>query len=198
MTRILHIDSSARAEGSITREVGAELVRRLTAEGGAEVRHRDLADDPVPFVDGDWVAANFTREDERTDAQRERLAGSDALVDELLEADVLVLDAPMYNFGIPAALKAWVDQVARVGRTFRYTSDGPEGLSGIGRAYVVVATGGTQLGSAIDHSSPYIKQIFGFLGIAEPEFIAAEKGDKDAALARIDALLGGTDASAAG
>jgi FMN-dependent NADH-azoreductase len=190
MSRILHVDASARGAGSLSREIGAELVRRLAGEGGAEVVHRDVAAEPVPFVDADWVAANFTREADRTADQQATLAGSDALVDELLATDVLVLATPMYNFSLPAALKAWVDQIARVGRTFRYTSDGPVGLSGVERAYVVVATGGTGIGSEIDHLTPYLRRILAFVGIDDVEFVAAEKGDRDGAQARLDELVG--------
>lgn len=188
MSRILHIDASARGAGSLSREIGAELVRRLAAPG-AEIVHRDLAADPPPFVHEAWVGANFTRADERSPAQREALAGSDALVDELVGADVLVLGVPVYNFGIPAVLKAWIDQVGRVGRTFRYTANGPEGLSGVGRAYLAVASGGTAVGSEIDFATPYLRHVLGFLGVEEVEIVAAAKGDRDAAFARLDSLL---------
>ena len=108
MPRILHIDASARREGSITREIGAELVSALAEQQGAEVVRRDLAVEAPGFVDGAWVAANFTAPDDRDAAARQRLAASDALVDELQDADVLVIGAPIYNFGVPAVLKAWI------------------------------------------------------------------------------------------
>ena len=195
MTRILHIDASARREGSITREIGAELVAALAASGGAQVTRRDLAVEAPGFVDGAWVAANFTAPDDRDAAGRQRLAGSDALVDELMDADVLVLGAPIYNFGVPAVLKAWIDQIARVHRTFRYTAEGPKGLLERKKAYVVVASGGTQVGSEIDFATPYLRHVLGFVGITDVEFVSAERGDVAGARDRVAELTGGSAAA---
>ena len=190
MPRILHIDASARREGSITREIGAELVSALAEQQGAEVVRRDLAVEAPGFVDGAWVAANFTAPDDRDAAARQRLAASDALVDELQDADVLVIGAPIYNFGVPAVLKAWIDQIARVHRTFRYTSEGPKGLLEGKKAYIVVASGGTGVGSEIDFASPYLRQVMGFVGIQDVEIVAAERGDVEGARARVAELTG--------
>ena len=196
MTRILHIDSSARTEGSITREIAAELVAALADAGAAEVVHRDLAVEAPGFVDGAWVGANFTAPDDRDAAAHQRLAASDALVDELVDADVIVLGAPVYNFGVPAVLKAWIDQIARVHRTFRYTSDGPVGLLEGKRAYLVVATGGTEVGSAIDFATPYLRHVLAFVGITEVEIVAAERGNVAAARDRVQQIVGAARSAA--
>ena len=109
-TKILRVDASGRYEGSTTRDLTDLLIRQFD---GAAVTTRDLAANPVEFVDEDWINANFTDPAERSDAQRTRLAGSDALVAEVQEADTLVIGVPIYNFGVPAVLKAWIDQIAR-------------------------------------------------------------------------------------
>jgi FMN-dependent NADH-azoreductase len=145
----------------------------------------------MPFVDAAWIDANFTAEESRTDEHREALALSDALVAELKEADILVIGTPVYNFSIPAALKAWIDMIARARLTFRYTENGPEGLLEGKKAYLVVATGGVPVGSAVDFATPYLKHVLAFIGITDVEVIAADKLNSqaeesmDAARARI-------------
>ena len=112
MTRtVLHIDSSARSEGSVSRDLSARIVSRL---GAAQVIRRDLAA-PLPLLDGAWVGANFTPADQRSDEQKQLLALSDSLVAELKQADTIVIGSPIYNFSVPSTLKAWIDLVARVG-----------------------------------------------------------------------------------
>ena len=119
--RVLRVDASARAEGSVTRLLADLLVQDLAERvSGLSVTRRDVAQG-LPFVDTAWVGANFTDPDTRSAAQRQTLAGSDALVAEVMEADVIVIGAPIYNFGVPATLKAWIDQIARARLTFRYT-----------------------------------------------------------------------------
>lgn len=173
MTHILHIDSSARGAPSLTRQAGARLVARLQADHpGSTVQTRDVAAG-LPFVDADWVGANFTDAGARTAAQRTVLAGSDALVAELKAADILVIGAPIYNFSIPASLKAWIDQVARARATFRYTAEGPVGLLEGKKAYILVASGGTPIGSDLDFATPYLRHILGFVGISDVEIISA-------------------------
>ena len=135
---------------------------------------RDLIDG-IGFVDESWIAANFTAAEERTVTQRERLSESDQLVAELQAADVVVIGAPVYNFGVPATLKAWVDQVARARVTFRYTDAGPEGLLEGKKAYVVIASGGVPVDSAVDFATPYLRHALGFLGIHDVEVIAADR-----------------------
>lgn len=190
MTTILHLDSSSRFDGSHSRSLTEEIAWRVGGDGGRILR-RDLADEPPAFVDQDWIFASFTPEAERDTAQRAALAASDALVRELQEADVLVLGVPIYNFGVPAAFKAWIDQVARAGVTFRYTQDGPVGLLRGKKVYVVHTSGGTRVGSAIDYASDYTRHVLGFLGITDVETIAADglMGDEAAGLEKARARI---------
>ena len=140
--KILEVSASGRRADSVSRKLSNELIEALeTREGAVEVTRRDLSDG-IPLVDERWIQANFTPEEERTRDQRDVLSVSDALVKELQAADVIVIGSPIYNFGIPAELKAWVDMIARARKTFRYTSNGPEGLLKGKKAYVVIASGG--------------------------------------------------------
>ncbi|MEO9598959.1 NAD(P)H-dependent oxidoreductase [Parasphingorhabdus sp.] len=123
----------------------------------------------------DWVHANFTDENERTDAQKAELALSDRLVDELIAADTLVIGTPIYNFSVPASLKAWIDMIARARKTFQYTANGPEGLLTGKKAYVLIASGGTEVGSDIDFASGYLRHILGFVGITDVTIVAADQ-----------------------
>lgn len=174
--RVLRVDASARAEGSITRLLGDRLVEVLAQRvSGLSVTRRDVAHG-LPFVDAAWVNASFADPDARNEAQREALAGSDALVAEVMDADVIVIGAPVYNFGVPATLKAWIDQIARARLTFRYTENGPQGLLSGKKVYILTATGGTEIGSAIDFATPWLKHVLGFLGITDVEVIAADRG----------------------
>jgi FMN-dependent NADH-azoreductase len=170
--RILRIDSSARRSGSVSRDLADRIVARIGA--GAQVTRRDLAGG-LPLIDEAWVQANFTPADKRTDAQRATLALSDALVAELVAADVVVIGLPIYNFGMPAALKAWVDLVARAGVTFRYTEAGPRGLLTGKRAIVAVASGGTEAGSDLDFATGYLRHVLGFMGIADVSLVTADR-----------------------
>lgn len=172
MTRILHIDSSARIQGSVTRDLSAAIVARISGPE-TEITRRDVSTG-LPFITEDWVNANFTPADARTDAQRDTLSQSDALVDELIAADTIVIGAPIYNFNVPAALKAWIDLVARAGRTFNYTENGPVGLLSGKRVVVAIATGGVPVGSEADHMSTYLRHVLGFIGLTDVEVIAAD------------------------
>jgi len=174
--RVLRVDASARAEGSVTRLLADQLVEDLAQRvPDLSVIRRDVAHG-LPFVDAAWVNANFTDPDARSDTQRQTLAGSDALVAEVMDADVIVIGTPIYNFGVPATLKAWIDQIARARLTFRYTENGPQGLLSGKKAYILAATGGTEVGSAIDFATPWLKCVLGFLGITDVEVIAADRG----------------------
>ena len=164
-THILRIDASARREGSVSRDLNDQIVARFEEAGDVKVTIRDLAS-PLPLLSEDWIGANFTPADDRDEAQVEALSLSDSLIDELKAADVLLIGLPIYNFGVPAVLKAWVDQVARVGVTFNYTENGPVGLLNGKRAIVTVASGGTQVGSDIDFATGYLRHVLGFLAVA--------------------------------
>lgn len=171
MTKVLKIDASGRTNGSISRDLSNRIAQNL-AKGG-DIVARDL-NDHLPFVDEEWIGANFTPADQRTEAQNAKLALSDSLIEELKAADTLVIGTPIYNFGIPATLKTWVDQIARAGVTFRYTETGPEGLLEGKKAVVAYASGGVPMGAAVDHVTPYLKTVLGFVGITEVEFLDAD------------------------
>ncbi|MEM7643657.1 MAG: NAD(P)H-dependent oxidoreductase [Pseudomonadota bacterium] len=186
MTRILRIDASARHDASTSRKLADRLIERL----GGDVTHRDLADPSLPHVDETWAGATFTPPADRSDDQKAALALSDALVAEVQDADILVISTPIYNFGVPAALKAWADQVGRVGVTFEYTENGPKGLLKGKRAIVAVASGGTKVGSDIDFATPWLKFYLGFIGITDVQIVAADglMGDPDG-VARAEAQI---------
>lgn len=177
MTKVLRIDASMRRDGSTTRALTDRTIARLE---GAEVTTRDLAEG-LPLIDEAWIGANFTPEAERTDEQRQTLVLSDRLIAEIKAADVIVIGVPVYNFGVPAALKAWVDQIARARVTFRYTESGPVGLLEGKRAILVAASGGTEIDSAIDFATPYLRHVLGFVGIHDVTVISAggqmQRGD---------------------
>lgn len=199
---LLRIDASARHDGSVTRQLGDEFEARwLAGHPGGDVVRRDLAE-PLPLLDAAWVDANLTDPAERSQAQRAALALSDRLIAELRLADAVLLTVPMYNFGVPAALKAWIDLVCRARETFAYTEQGPKGLLADRPVTIVLASGGVPMGSAVDFASDYLKHIFGFIGIGDVSLIAAERTnvDPDAALAgarrRLAALFDDNDAAA--
>ena len=186
LTRILRLDASANPESPVSRALGDCLVERLRQRGERfELRQRDLNDTPN-FIDAKWIAANLTAAESRDDAARQRLALSDELIAELQWADHVLLTTPMYNFGVPAPLKSWIDQVCRAGITFRYTPDGPVGLLEGKRADIVISTGGVPLGSPVDFVSGYLRQVFGFIGIDAVEIYGADRTniDHDASVAQ--------------
>lgn len=178
-TNILRIDASARSTQSVTRSLNDRIVERYHAAGAANVARRDLSD-PLPHISEDWVAANFTPDQSRNDTQRATLALSDELIAELRDADIVLIGLPVYNFGVPAALKAWIDLVARAGETFRYGETGPVGLLNGKRAIVTVASGGTEMGSDIDFATGYLQHVLGFIGITDVTFVAADRLALDA------------------
>lgn len=192
---ILRIDSSMRHDGSRSRRLTDQIVDRLTAAApGAQVTVRDLAASPVNFVDETWIGANFTPPEDRTAEQKAALAPSEALIGELRAADTIVIGVPVYNFSIPAALKAWIDLVARARETFRYSEAGPVGLLEGKRAILVFTSGGVAEGSETDFATPYLRFMLRFIGITDVEIVDAgrlmfEEAEKlDAAQARIEAL----------
>jgi len=195
---ILEISASGRGQDSVSRMLTNTIVDGLQRRVvDVDVVRRDLSAG-IPFVDAAWIAANFTAEAERTAEQRATLALSDALVSELQQADVVVIGSPIYNFGVPAVLKAWVDMTARARKTFRYTENGPEGLLKGKRAYVVIASGGVPVDSPVDFATPYLRHALRFVGITDIEVIAAEQlnskaaASVDAARARIADLVATT------
>jgi len=185
---ILRVDASARRDRSITRRLGDEVLRRLLTEHPeAVVTVRDLAD-PVDFIDEQWVSANLTDPAARDAQQRAALAASDRLVQELEAADTIVLTTPVYNFSVPAALKAWIDLVCRARLSFRYTENGPVGLLRDRPVYLVMTSGGVTFGSAADFASGYLRHIFAFIGVQDVRMVPAERTSIDAQASAINAL----------
>lgn len=170
-TKILHIDSSARRENSTTRDLSAKVVARFQP---SSVIRRDLAN-ALPLIDEEWVAANFTKEHERNAEQQKTLMLSDSLVEEIEASDVIVIGLPIYNFSVPTTFKAWIDLVARAGKTFRYSDAGPQGLLNGKRAIVAVASGGTRTGSEIDFATGYVRHMLAFIGITDVTFVSADQ-----------------------
>ena len=177
--RILRLDASANPGDSSSRKLGDYLIRQLEQGNPAiETRERDLNTD-LSFIDSNWIAANFTPSDERETTQKARLAFSDELIAELKWAEHIVLTTPMYNFGIPATLKAWIDLVCRAGVTFRYGANGAEGLLQGKRIDIVITTGGAPLDSPVDFVSGYLRQVFNFIGIEDINIIGADQMSVD-------------------
>ena len=164
--RLLHLDSSALGANSVTRELSAAIVARWQdAVPGLRVDYRDFDINPLPHLTGGALAG--------TDAAAK--AEGDAAMDQFLASDVIVIGAPMYNFGIPSTLKAWIDRIAVAGKTFRYTESGPEGLAKGKRVIVASGRGGVYGESnAADFQEAYLRHVFGFLGITDVEFVRAE------------------------
>jgi FMN-dependent NADH-azoreductase len=165
--KLLHIDSSALGNHSVSRNLTASIVEQFKhTRPETRVRYRDLAAQPLPH----WSPV--------ADASDPSALLGNEVMDEFLDADVIVIGAPMYNFGIPSQLKAWIDRVAVAGKTFRYTAAGPEGLAGGKRVIVASSRGGfygaDTAGAAMDFQENYLRALFGFLGIGEVEFVRAE------------------------
>lgn len=162
---LLHIDTSALGASSATREITAALVAGLREEtAGVTAEYLDLDVDPLPHLSGRILGGH----------DAEAAARSAAILEQFLAADTVVLGAPMYNFSIPSSLKAWIDRISVAGRTFRYTAEGPQGLVHGKRIVVVVASGGLHAGQPTDFVEPYLRQVFGFLGVTDLHFVRAD------------------------
>jgi FMN-dependent NADH-azoreductase len=172
---ILQINASARREGANSTRLANAIVDRLKAANpNAQVTLRDLAVTTHPMLDEAALGALFTPADQRTPEQAARVALDDALIAEIQAHDTVVLGVPMYNFGIPAQLKNWIDAIARAGVTFRYTEAGPEGLIKGKTVYLALARGGRYRDTDKDAQVPYLKNVLGFLGMTDLRFIYAE------------------------
>ncbi|RZI57211.1 MAG: FMN-dependent NADH-azoreductase [Rubrivivax sp.] len=176
---ILQINSSARrlheGQGSVSTLLANEVVAELVARNaGATTVVHDLAVRPVPPIDEATLGALFTPADARTQPQADRVAFNDQLIAELKSADVIVLTAPMINFGVTSQLKNWIDAVARAGATFKYGANGPEGLVTGKRVIVVSTRGGIYRDQPADSIVPYLRQTLGFLGMTDVKFVLAE------------------------
>ena len=179
-TTVLHIDSSPLGERSVSRKLTAKVLDALRAKDRhIKVLTRDIGANPLPHLSGVVIGAFFTPANQRDPAVDDAIRLSDQAVDELLGADVILIGAPMHNFGIPSSLKAWIDHIVRVGRTFRYGATGrPESLLPAGKRVIVASsrggiyTDGPQ--KPFDYQETYLAAVFGFLGVTDVSFIRAE------------------------
>ena len=195
-TTLLHIDNSVRGEESVSVQLTHYLIEALSERAdSAQVIAHDLGNEPLPQVSAEMLRTIHGSLEPKDEATRQQMALSDSLIEELMQADAIVIGAPMYNFGVPATLKAWIDHVCRARITFRYTENGPEGLTGIENGYIVVASGGTPIGSDYDFVSGYIQHVLRFIGVKNIHVIRADgsatQGGDVVALgkAQIDDLL---------
>jgi FMN-dependent NADH-azoreductase len=177
--KLLHVDSSILGDHSVSRKISAAAVAALRgAHPGLEVTYRDLDATPAPHQSGALLAARATDPGQRSADQARDVAAADAILDEFLAADIVVLGAPMYNFGIPSQLKSWIDHLAVAGKTFRYSEAGVEGLAG-GKRLILASSRGGFYGAdtpmaGLQHQESYLRGFFAFIGIPEIELVGAE------------------------
>ncbi|MEO0996109.1 MAG: NAD(P)H-dependent oxidoreductase [Pseudomonadota bacterium] len=175
MQTLLLLHTSLNGADSLSSALARDYAGRWSlARPGSRIVERDLATDPVPHLTAARFAAFGKSAEERSAGEQSLVAESDVLIDELTNADEIVIALPMYNFGIPSTLKAYIDHVARAGVTFRYTAEGPVGLLGAGRAVVFATRGGRYEGSPLDTQSDYVRDVLAFLGVADTRFVYAE------------------------
>lgn len=175
MKTLLQINTSIFSEGGQSSQLAERFVAAWRAANpDGRVRTRDLARNPLPHIDAERFGAFIAKPDERTAAQQKIVAESDALIAEIREANVIVLGLPMYNFGVPSTLKAYIDHIARAGVTFRYSDKGPIGLLSGKKVYVFAARGGIYAGTPRDTQTPYVRDVFAFLGMDDVELVYAE------------------------
>lgn len=174
--KILHIDSSLQASNSTSSKIAKKLIDKLDVNNAQQqqITYRDLNVSQVPHLTDAIFSAFHTPEAERTIEQQAAAAISDQLIDEVSDSDILVIAVPMYNFGVPSTLKAWIDHIARAGKTFAYTSEGPKPLLKMPKAYVIATRGGMYANTPADTQAPWLEQVLKFIGIPEVEFIFAE------------------------
>jgi FMN-dependent NADH-azoreductase len=176
---LLHIDSSILGDHSVSRKISAAAVASLRAANpGLKVTYRDLDAQPAPHQSGALMAARGLAPDARTADQTREVADADAILDEFLAADIVVIGAPMYNFGVPSQLKSWIDHLAVAGKTFRYSEAGVEGLAG-GRRVILASSRGGYYGAGtpiafLQHQESYLRGFLGFIGITDVEVVGAE------------------------
>lgn len=177
--KLLHIDSSVLGSNSVSRQLTADIVAQWKASHPATtVEYLDLAISAPSHLSLDSLGFRLTAGTELSEVQQRENAVSEAMVSQFLEADVIVVGAPLYNFSVPSQLKAWIDRVAQVGRTFKYTEKGPQGLAG-GKTVIVASTRGgvystSEGGRAMEHQESYLQTVFGFFGITDVRFVRAE------------------------
>ena len=175
MTKILQIKSSIFTAGGQSGQLADAFIKNLVAKNPrSEVVVRDFRKETVPHLDEARFQSFLAKPQERTAEQKEVVAYSDALIEEIKNADVIVLGLPMYNLGVPSNLKAYFDHIARAGETFKYTETGPVGLVSNKKVYVLATRGGKYQGTPYDLQTGYIKVFFGLIGITDVEFVYAE------------------------
>jgi FMN-dependent NADH-azoreductase len=198
MSTLLHIEASPRTARSHSRKLGLEYAAAWqSAHAGSRVITHDLVSEPPPFVSEDWTAAAYNDPAKRSADERSAIAVSDRYIDELLTADEILISTPIYNLSIPAALKAWIDQIVRFGRTFNRGATGFDGLVKGKKVTVVVASGSDfrpgQPGGAYNHIEPYLRAILGFVGVTNVRFVYAhslnEDGQREQAIAEASSAL---------
>jgi len=204
--KLLHVDSSVLGAHSVSRQLTAEVVAAYrAAHADTTVQYLDLAVDTPNHFTADALGIKTGAQAQPTEAQSRENAVSEKLVTQFLASDVIVIGAPLYNFTIPTQLKAWIDRLAQMGRTFKYTDKGPIGLA-TGKTLIVVSTRGgaystTEGGRALEHQESYLKVVFGFMGVTDVRFVRAEglamgEAGKAAALAEARAHVGAAVAEA--
>lgn len=176
---ILHIDSSPLGERSASRKLTSETLAGLQARHpDSHIIRRDFGSEPLPHLDGLTIGAFFTPADQRNPALQDAIKRSDQAVDEVLAADTIIIGAPMWNFGIPSSLKAWIDHIVRAGRTFTYGASGPEGLVPKAKKVIIVSARGAVYSQgpmqAMDFQETYLKTILGFIGLTDVTIIRSE------------------------
>lgn len=174
MSKILFLKTSPKDEGSISTELGEYLVNHLINDTKSALTKRQL-DEEIPFINQQILNGLYVDDNKKTVEQKEALKLSDAIVEDVINHDTIVISTPIYNFSAPAVLKAWTDMAARANKTFSYTENGPVGLLKDKKAYVVVSSGGTKIGSEIDFFTPWMKHFLKFIGITDVSFIAADQ-----------------------
>lgn len=187
MPQLLHIDASPRGERSHSRRLSGEFVKIWQQfHPQYTISYRDVGRNPLPHVDEAWIAAAYTPAEERTPQHQAAIHLSDRLVDEFLAADIYVIGTPMYNFSIPSALKAYIDQIVRIGRTFAFTPENPatpyQPLVLDKKMYIIAVRGGSGFGAGgqyeqMNFQTPYLATVFGFIGITDITFVEMENDE---------------------
>jgi len=195
MSKLLQINASLFSNQGQSSQLADKFVAAWKSSNpSGQVASRNLAEQPVPHLDAERFLSFLAKPEERSAAQQEVVAFSDKLIEELKQADTIVLGLPMYNFGIPSTLKAYFDHIARAGVTFKYTETGPVGLLTGKKVYVFATRGGLYAGTAKDSQTTYVRDFLGFIGITDVEFIYAEglnmgEDSKNSALAKAQERL---------
>lgn len=175
MKTLLHVKSSLFADHGQSTQLADQFINQwLAANPGGQVVTRDLVKEPLPHLDAELIGALMSEPAQRTEQQQAVVALSDRLIQELTQADLVLIGVPMYNFGVPSQMKSWIDLLARGGVTFRYTENGPEGLLADKPVVLLATRGGLYREAGMDHQVPFLKQVLGFVGLKSVEVIYAE------------------------